>query len=243
MSVTILGQPIILLNTAAHAQALLDKKSTTYSDRPVLFMGGEIVGWRNTLALTPYGPRFRALRRMLHALMGTRAAMDRFVPVEEQETARLLRRIVERPEHVAEGIRKCAILISSLCVCAAVLTNGLLGPRAQSSSVSRTVTRFARRTIRSCSASTRRPSSSRSPPSRAPSSSTSFLFVRTGSYISDAINANPCNAVRYIPAWMPGSGFQRKAAAWRTTLMRMADMPHEFVKQQMVRPCRYSLCE
>lgn len=34
---------------------------------------------------------------------------------------------------------------------------------------------------------------------------------------------------------MPGAGFQRKAADWRATLMKMADVPHDFVKGQMVR--------
>jgi hypothetical protein len=33
---------------------------------------------------------------------------------------------------------------------------------------------------------------------------------------------------------MPGAGFQRKAASWRSTLQRMADVPHNIVKTRMV---------
>lgn len=106
MSVTILGQPIIILNSAAHASAMLDKKSATYSDRPALVMAGALVGWTNTLALTPYGARFRAIRRMLHRLMGARANLVPFVPLAERETARLIRRVLEQPDQVAAGIRK-----------------------------------------------------------------------------------------------------------------------------------------
>jgi len=32
---------------------------------------------------------------------------------------------------------------------------------------------------------------------------------------------------------MPGTGFKRTAAAWRKTLVEVADKPYNFVKQQM----------
>jgi len=40
--------------------------------------------------------------------------------------------------------------------------------------------------------------------------------------------------VRHIPDWVPGAGFKRKASAWASTLREMVDLPHNFVKQQMV---------
>jgi hypothetical protein len=40
--------------------------------------------------------------------------------------------------------------------------------------------------------------------------------------------------LRHVPAWFPGAGFQKKALSWRKTLMEMADIPHDFVKSQMV---------
>jgi hypothetical protein len=108
MSVTIFGQTIIILNSAAHAHALLDKRSAICSDRPMLVMGGELVGWKNTLALTPYNARFRSIRRLLHQLMGSCTGVTtRFAPIMELETRRLLRRIYEQPENVAQAIRKC----------------------------------------------------------------------------------------------------------------------------------------
>lgn len=39
--------------------------------------------------------------------------------------------------------------------------------------------------------------------------------------------------VRYVPAWFPGAGFQKKASTWASTLFEMVEQPHNFVKQQM----------
>lgn len=41
--------------------------------------------------------------------------------------------------------------------------------------------------------------------------------------------------LKYIPAWVPGAGFQRIAKEWSDTLNNMVDMPYNFTKQQMVK--------
>ncbi|KAJ3569349.1 hypothetical protein NP233_g5109 [Leucocoprinus birnbaumii] len=93
-SVTVLGQPIVIINSARVATDLLDKKSAIYSDRPTLQMAGELVGWKNTLVLLPYGDRFRRYRRFFHKLIGSAAAMKQFNPIEEAEALRFLRRVL-----------------------------------------------------------------------------------------------------------------------------------------------------
>jgi len=40
--------------------------------------------------------------------------------------------------------------------------------------------------------------------------------------------------VRHVPDWFPGTSWKRTAASWADTLARMADGPHQFVKDQMV---------
>ncbi|KAJ7638494.1 cytochrome P450 [Roridomyces roridus] len=107
-SVTVLGQPIIILNSTRVAVDLLDKRSATYSDRPVCTMGGELVGWKNTLVLLPYGDRFRRYRRLFHNIIGSRAAIKQFLPVEEIETHQFLRRVLAKPEDLQQHIRKTA---------------------------------------------------------------------------------------------------------------------------------------
>lgn len=105
-SVTVLGQPLIILNSARVARDMLDKKSSVYSDRPVLQMGGELVGWKNTMVLLPYGDRFRRYRRMCHSLIGTPCAIKRFYPSEELEARRFLRRVLSKPDDLSAHVRK-----------------------------------------------------------------------------------------------------------------------------------------
>ena len=101
---------MVVLNAAKDAVALLEKRSNIYSDRPVLMMGGEMVGWKYTLALTPYGNRFREYRKFIAKLIGGRTQMEKYQGLEERETKRLLKRILKDPEHVSEHIRKCVSL-------------------------------------------------------------------------------------------------------------------------------------
>ncbi len=105
-SVTVLGQPLIILNSAKVAVEILDKKNAIYSDRPVLHMGGELVGWKNTLVLLPYGIRFRRFRRLFHSLIGTQSMIKRFYPGQELETRKFLRRILAKPDDLSAHVRK-----------------------------------------------------------------------------------------------------------------------------------------
>jgi hypothetical protein len=107
-SVSIFGQRMVILNNAQLAMDMLDKKSSIYSDRPVIQMGGELVGWKNALVLLPYGDRFRNYRKMFHQVIGTPAAMAAFNPIEEEETHKFLKRVLKSPEDLAAHVRKTA---------------------------------------------------------------------------------------------------------------------------------------
>ncbi|KAJ6624554.1 cytochrome P450 [Mycena sp. CBHHK59/15] len=59
-SVTVFGQPLIVLSSLRVATEILDKQSSFYSDRPVLQMCGKLVGWKKRLGLSQYGsPLFK----------------------------------------------------------------------------------------------------------------------------------------------------------------------------------------
>ncbi len=60
------------------AISMLDKKSSIYSDRPVIGMGGELVGWKNTMIFMSYGTRFRNGRRLAHQLFGNSVNIKQF---------------------------------------------------------------------------------------------------------------------------------------------------------------------
>ena len=40
--------------------------------------------------------------------------------------------------------------------------------------------------------------------------------------------------LRYVPSWVPGAGFQRKAARWRKINVSMCEKPFRYVKEQLV---------
>ncbi len=85
---------------------LLEKKSRIYSDRPVMPMAGELMGWKDTLPFLQYGQRLRNHRRMFHQVIGTYEAMSKFHHVEEEETHRFLKLIGTKPEELESHIRK-----------------------------------------------------------------------------------------------------------------------------------------
>ncbi|KAG1752629.1 cytochrome P450 [Suillus paluster] len=106
--VEVLGQHIMVLNSVNTAMEMLDKKSSLYSDRPVLPMGGELAGWKHILALLPYGERFREYRKNFHRIIGSRAAMDIYHQTEEIETHRFLKRVLANPDQLQAHIRHTA---------------------------------------------------------------------------------------------------------------------------------------
>ena len=40
--------------------------------------------------------------------------------------------------------------------------------------------------------------------------------------------------LKYVPSWVPGAGFQKKAAHWKAANITMAEKPFHYVKEQLV---------
>ena len=100
------GRPLIILNSHKAAVDLLERKSSIYSNRPVLMLCGEIIGWNNTLPLMQHGPRSREFRKYMGKLIGTRASMERFAPLLEKETAKFVSRVMADPGSLVKQIKK-----------------------------------------------------------------------------------------------------------------------------------------
>ena len=100
-----MGQPMIIVNSA-EIMAELDKKSSVYSDRPRLEMGGELVGYSKTLVLVPYGERFRNYRRYISRMIGTPKSAATFSSLEEIEMHKFLKRVAENPSELSQHLRK-----------------------------------------------------------------------------------------------------------------------------------------
>ena len=103
-SVTVLGQTIIIINDARCAFDLLEKRSAIHSSRPRLEFGVEMCGWSNMLAVMPNTPRWRAYRKSIHSLFGSKT-FDRLKPIQELEVGRFLIRMLNKPKDLMYNIR------------------------------------------------------------------------------------------------------------------------------------------
>ncbi|KAF8879070.1 cytochrome P450 [Infundibulicybe gibba] len=74
-SVSVFGQPIIIINALKPAVQMLSVKGKMYSDRPQLAMGGELIGWKNALPLVRNREMWDTTRTMFHGLFGTHEKM------------------------------------------------------------------------------------------------------------------------------------------------------------------------
>jgi cytochrome P450 len=109
--IEVLGRHIIVLSSVKTAMEMMDSKSTLYSDRPVLPMAGELVGWKDSLPFLPYGDRFRRQRKNFHRVIGSRAAVDVYNEIEEVETHRFLKRVLAKPDQLQEHVQHTAIAV------------------------------------------------------------------------------------------------------------------------------------
>ncbi|OGM40177.1 O-methylsterigmatocystin oxidoreductase [Aspergillus bombycis] len=104
-SVSMFGQTIVVLNDHQVAFDLMEKRSATYSSRPRMVFAGEIVGWADVLGLQGYSDRFRLYRKVLHRVLGTKALMSRFNPLQDIEVRRFLLRVLQKPDDLIQHIR------------------------------------------------------------------------------------------------------------------------------------------
>jgi hypothetical protein len=112
--IEVLGRHIIVLNSVKTAMEMMDRKSTLYSDRPVLPMAGELVGWKDSLPFLPYGDRFRRQRKNFHRVIGSRTAVDVYNEIEEVETHRFLKRVLAKPDQLQEHVQQYVSFILAM---------------------------------------------------------------------------------------------------------------------------------
>ncbi|KAF9484052.1 cytochrome P450 [Pholiota conissans] len=194
VSISMFGHCMVVVNSMQMAIDMLEKEGAIYSDRPVMEMGGELVGWKTTLVLVPYGARFRNYRKLFHQTIGTQSSMAKFYPGGELETRRFLKRVLENPDDLNAHVRKTAGSII-LRISHGYKVKESDDPFVNMADIA--TEQFA-------------------------------LSTAPGGFL---VNLVP--VLKYIPSWFPGAGFKKTAAEWAVSLAKMANDPHQFVKEQM----------
>ncbi|GJE84148.1 cytochrome P450 [Phanerochaete sordida] len=100
----IAGTPIYVLNSVQATTDLLEKRSSIYSDREIMTMCHEIVGWGQNFALMPYGDSWREHRRMFHQHFHP-GVVDKHHAHIEKQAKDLLRRIHANPDGLMKYLR------------------------------------------------------------------------------------------------------------------------------------------
>jgi hypothetical protein len=106
VSASVLGQSLIILNSFTSADALLARKGSIYSDRPVLPMGGQLVGGDKFITLRNMGDPLKNARSMLHKTIGTHDAVREYLPVIEDAMRECMLKTASAPDDVATHIRQ-----------------------------------------------------------------------------------------------------------------------------------------
>lgn len=104
-SVTILGQPMVLLHDRQAVSELLEKNSIKTSDRPSHPFANVMCGFGDFLSSVNYNASFKLQRKLVHQQLGTRALVSRFGDIQDEESRKFLLQVLEHPEGLREHIK------------------------------------------------------------------------------------------------------------------------------------------
>ncbi|KAK7040154.1 hypothetical protein VNI00_009960 [Paramarasmius palmivorus] len=105
-SLQVMGKTVVILNSFEACIDLLEKRSNVYSERPTLTFAGDMVGWNANMILSPYGSRFRALRKMVFRCGGSKTAVRGFQDAQIQEMHYFLAKVAEDPDQLLRHLRR-----------------------------------------------------------------------------------------------------------------------------------------
>ncbi|KAI0659943.1 cytochrome P450 [Cubamyces menziesii] len=98
--VSVLGQTTVVLNSAAAAFDLLDKRSSIYSSRPEAIVSiSQMLGWEWVLPYMPYNHRWRRARRLFWQYFQPNV-VEQWHPSQTLEARRLLKDLLEDQTNV-----------------------------------------------------------------------------------------------------------------------------------------------
>jgi len=95
---------VVILNTPKAVYDLLDRRSAIYSERPVLFFAGTILGFDKGTALLQHNEIHKRSRKYLSQTMGP-GVVKRYWVLQEYETARFLQRLINKPNTLLSQLR------------------------------------------------------------------------------------------------------------------------------------------
>ncbi|EED79811.1 predicted protein [Postia placenta Mad-698-R] len=115
--------PVLILNSLAVAQDLLENRSSLYSDRPYFALLIDIVGWYPATPFLTYGDQWRRHRRWIHMWYSEKASLLKLRPILRKETLTLLLQLIETPQDLSQHIRRYAAALVTSSVFGRTITS------------------------------------------------------------------------------------------------------------------------
>ncbi|CAK5282550.1 unnamed protein product [Mycena citricolor] len=110
ISLRLLNETVIVLNSMRSAQDLLETRSAIYSDRPAFRMLNDLVGFTWHLAFMPYNHTWKAYRKMFtQEFLPSQIAVHR--PIELHAAHVLLQGLLESPDAYERHLRHMAAMV------------------------------------------------------------------------------------------------------------------------------------
>ncbi|KAG1881343.1 cytochrome P450 [Suillus tomentosus] len=95
--VQLLGQEIVVISSQHVAEALLDKRSRIYSDKPTIATVDPF-GWSDMFAFAGYGDEWRLCRRLFHQTFRPSSAL-KFRPMQIERAREMIINLIDDPQH------------------------------------------------------------------------------------------------------------------------------------------------
>ncbi|KAF9645975.1 cytochrome P450 [Thelephora ganbajun] len=103
--VTVVGQPIIVLNSYQAARDLLEKRSGIYSSRPRMVMLSELMGWGDVLSHQRVGPRFRKHRGIIQEQFSAKQ-ISQYMHIQRKEAYATLADLGNTPDDLMKHLKR-----------------------------------------------------------------------------------------------------------------------------------------
>ncbi|KAJ7684107.1 cytochrome P450 [Mycena polygramma] len=98
LHINLAGTSVVILSSLEATEALLEKRSSKYSDRPRFPMVNELMGWDFNISLMKYGDEWRAHRRLFNEGFTPKASL-KYRPKQLEATHNLLRSLAQTPDN------------------------------------------------------------------------------------------------------------------------------------------------
>ncbi|KAF9022861.1 cytochrome P450 [Hymenopellis radicata] len=104
VSMQVLGQTVIIVNSAETANELFERRSTVYSDRPTFRMLNTVMKWDWNFVFMRYSDHWRLCRKTFHQYFNMNQ-VDAYQPVQLNASVFLLRNMLDAPEDFFGHVR------------------------------------------------------------------------------------------------------------------------------------------